>query len=139
MMIAERASARIAVGALALAALAVSARPTPARVAPAVIERDASFAMTGYARLGAIAVVGTPSYERAVAAIAPLERQLDRCAAETTRVTIYAHVTHQHITELAVLGDSEDAALCVQQIVGLVGLPIDDDVDVMIPVDLVTP
>ena len=138
MMIAERASARFAVGAFALAALAVSAR-RPAPVAPAAIECEARETRTahGHARLGVISVVGTPNYEAAVREIEPLATAFGRCARETTRVTIYAHVSNQHITQLDVLGDSDDAALCVQQLVLLMGLPIADEVDVMIPVDLV--
>jgi hypothetical protein len=151
MVIAERASARIAVGALALAAMAVSATfaTSPPKPAPEMIptdieddperckEADDDDRAPGYASIGAIAVVGTPNYEAAVREVQPLARQLSRCATETTRVTIYAHVASRHITQLAVLGDSEAAALCVRQLVNLVGLPIADDVDVMIPVDLV--
>jgi hypothetical protein len=130
MMIAERASARIAVGALALAALAVSAKPAPVVTEPVLVT-------TSYASLGAIAVVGTPNYERVVEALAPLEAHLDRCATVTTRVSIYAHVTFHNITELTVLGDDATAANCVRLVVLLRGLPVDDDVDLMIPVELV--
>jgi hypothetical protein len=148
MMIAESslASARSAVGALALAALAVSATlATRSSAEPAEPEfvfepcRDGRPRLpspTSRASIGAIAVVGTPHYEAVVQAVTPLAAQFARCAGATTRVTIYAHVTNRVITQLAVLGDDENASACMHELLGIVGLPIDDDVDLMIPVDL---
>ena len=143
MMIAERASARIAVGALALAALALSAtRATPAEPSEPIAMscregRNELPSPTSRASIGAVVVVGTPRYEAVVQVVKPLAAQFARCAGATTRVTIYAHVTNRTITQLEVLGDDDNATGCMHELVNILGLPIDDDVDLMIPVDLV--
>lgn len=139
-------SARPAVSAIALAAVAVSAilAMRPSKATPTIVEDvehtphccDGS-TNTGRVKLGPIHVVGSPSYEtimREVSAIAP---ELARCASTTTRVTLYAHVTQRHIAQVTAFGDDEAATSCVENLVAFMSFAVDEDVDLMIPIDLV--
>jgi hypothetical protein len=131
-------AARHAVGAIALAALAVSANlamRTPAK--PVDVSVIIETPTLGHVSFGAIAVVGTPSYEAVVRNVLVLESAFARCAFTTTRVTIYSHVFEGQMTEVEVLGEDEQAAACVKAQVSWLGRDIGDEFDVMIPVDLV--
>jgi hypothetical protein len=140
--------ARPAVGAFALAALAVSATLALRRsVEERVVEvRDLS--NTAFescvrvepmwrARIGPVAVVGSPNYEAIVARIMPLEPALSQCAFATTRVSIYMHVANHEWSNLTVLGGNAEIAACVRGVIDRLALGIEDDADLMIPVELV--
>ena len=128
--------ARPAVSALALAALAVSgtlftrteaAAPLPVYFAEPL----------GHVRLGPINVVGSPSYEAIVREVSAIAPELVRCAYATTRVTIYAHVRQRHVAQVTVFGDDAATTSCVEKIVAFMAIAVEEDVDLMIPVDLV--
>ena len=145
-------AARFAVSALGLAALAVSATvgylvrareeaPAPVRAViscSGVLEVGARTRGAATAKLGEIAVVGMPEYDRVVEEIRVSTPTFATCALYGTgRVTIYAHVANGVVGDVTALGSNEQVGRCVTATVQYVSFPASSEpYDVMIPVEL---
>lgn len=82
-------------------------------------------------KIGALVVVGSPAYEAVTTAIHERGWALWPCTGAGRRVTIYAHFSDGFLTRL----DGDDACT-IRELENLM-IPVDGDLDVMIPIDYV--
>jgi len=143
-------AARYAVSLFGLAALAVSATVGYLAMTRTITEERLTTSIvvtctTGSnpepspydAKLGEIAVVGTPEYDRVVEEIRVYTPTFANCAAYGTgRVTIYAHIVGGEVRDVTALGSNEQVGRCVTDSVQYVAFPGGEAYDVMIPVEL---
>ena len=154
MTIAAITAARHAAGAIALAAVAVSAHALGARgnaKEPIVREMEISLeprifhypndrrdrSPTRTAKIGTLTVVGTAVYDEVARPLVAAESIFEECASSTTRVTVYAHFRHGRVTEATALGLDEAAAECARKLVAGTEFSVGEEMDLMIPIDLV--
>lgn len=134
-------TARHAVGACALAALAVSAtlvaRSRAAPPPPEEIVVELGRVPAARARIGELVVVGSPAYEEVAWAVERAHGLFATCGDPYARVAVYAHVAGGRVTEASAEARDPRLATCVTNIVTRLRFPVADELDVMIPIDLV--